>query len=99
MARTISKLCLALYIALSSLINHAACASEPTVKTVNGTYKGLYLPEWQQEAFLGMPYALPPVGELRFARPHYINTSFEGIRNATSYGPAVRALIPSDLQF
>ncbi|ORY59273.1 lipase [Pseudomassariella vexata] len=57
-------------------------------KTLNGTYTGAHLPVWSQDVFLGMPYAQPPLGDLRFRRPQSINTSFasEGVRNATSYG-------------
>ncbi|XP_047112886.1 cholinesterase-like [Schistocerca piceifrons] len=36
-------------------------------------------------AFLGIPYAEPPVGELRFQDPKSAG-SWEGVRNATSYG-------------
>ncbi|KAK7908819.1 Alpha/Beta hydrolase protein [Apiospora marii] len=60
--------------------------SAPTARTVNGTYEGLRLPDWDQDAFLGMPFAQPPVGPLRWRWPQSINTSFEGVRNATAYG-------------
>ncbi|XP_049810114.1 para-nitrobenzyl esterase-like isoform X4 [Schistocerca nitens] len=36
-------------------------------------------------AFLGIPYAEPPLGILRFQAPQRL-TSWEGIRNATQYG-------------
>ncbi|XP_046994831.1 para-nitrobenzyl esterase-like [Schistocerca americana] len=36
-------------------------------------------------AFVGIPYAEPPVGELRFQDPKPAG-SWEGVRNATSYG-------------
>ncbi|KAI0428057.1 alpha/beta-hydrolase [Xylaria sp. FL1042] len=58
----------------------------PTVKTINGTYEGLYLPDWDQDAFLGIPYAQPPVGQLRYRWPLSINESFDGVRKATQYG-------------
>ncbi|KAI0444985.1 alpha/beta-hydrolase [Xylaria telfairii] len=69
--------------ALSERLDHSKA---PTVKTVNGTYEGLYLPDWNQDAFLGIPYAQPPVGQLRYRRPLSVNESFSGIRNATQYG-------------
>ncbi|KAI1434366.1 alpha/beta-hydrolase [Xylaria sp. CBS 124048] len=61
-------------------------AAAPTAKTRNGTYAGLYLPAWEQEVFLGMPYARPPVGELRYRRPQPIDEAFAGVRPATAYG-------------
>ncbi|KAK8139436.1 Alpha/Beta hydrolase protein [Apiospora sp. TS-2023a] len=60
--------------------------SAPIARTLNGTYEGLRLPDWDQDAFLGMPFAQPPVGPLRWRWPQSINASFEGVRNATAYG-------------
>lgn len=54
--------------------------------TKNGTYQGRYLAEYNQDLFLGMPYAQPPVGDLRFRWPQSINTSFDGVRDASQYG-------------
>lgn len=58
----------------------------PTAKTLNGTYQGRYLPEWNQDAFLGIPYAQAPLGNLRFRWPQSINSSFEDVRDASQYG-------------
>jgi len=38
------------------------------------------------EAFLGVPYALPPVGNLRFANPVPINSSNKTVE-AAEFGP------------
>ena len=35
-----------------------------------------------------MPYAQPPVGDLRFRVPRHLNSSWEGVREATSYSAA-----------
>lgn len=59
---------------------------------MNGTYVGKHLGSFNQDAFLGMPFALPPTGERRFQRPHYIDQAFSETRNATSYGPAVSGM-------
>ena len=64
----------------------AVHSSAPSVTVTNGTYVGRYVPEWQQDQFLGIPYAIPPLGPLRFARPRSLNTSFAGTRDATQYG-------------
>ncbi|KAF2097525.1 carboxylesterase [Rhizodiscina lignyota] len=58
----------------------------PTARTRNGTYGGRYIPEWDQDVFLGMPYAQPPLGDLRFRWPRPLNASFSGVRDASQYG-------------
>lgn len=59
----------------------------PLVSLINGTYKGVYNDQYKQEFFLGMPYAQPPVGDLRLRVPQSLNQSWADIRNATDYGP------------
>ncbi|OIW32858.1 carboxylesterase [Coniochaeta ligniaria NRRL 30616] len=71
---------------LLETVQFAFAAVAPQVKTLNGTYQGRYLPEWDQDAFLGLPYAQPPVGPLRYRWPQSINASFEGVRDASNYG-------------
>ncbi|ROV94400.1 hypothetical protein VSDG_05978 [Cytospora chrysosperma] len=61
-------------------------SSAPLATTNNGTYQGRYIPEWDQDVFLGMPYAQPPVDDLRFRRPQSLNSSFDGVRDASEYG-------------
>ncbi|KAK5715926.1 hypothetical protein LTR15_009751 [Elasticomyces elasticus] len=61
--------------------------SAPTAVTKNGTYVGRYEPAYDTDYFLGMPYAQPPVGPLRFHTPVSLNSSWSGTRNATEYGP------------
>ncbi|KAK6078965.1 carboxylesterase family protein [Seiridium cupressi] len=63
-----------------------AQAQAPTAQTLNGTYQGRYLADWDQDAFLGIPYAQPPVGSLRYRWPQSINESFDDVRDATQYG-------------
>ncbi|ELU17243.1 hypothetical protein CAPTEDRAFT_168085 [Capitella teleta] len=38
-------------------------------------------------AFLGIPYAQPPVGPLRFARPILLDSEWNGVLDASEYGP------------
>ncbi|KAJ5765926.1 triacylglycerol lipase [Penicillium odoratum] len=58
----------------------------PTVKTLNGTYAGVHNPYYNQDLFLGIPFAQPPIGDLRLRAPQSLNTSWSGSRNATAYG-------------
>lgn len=60
-------------------------AAAPQVNTLNGTYQGRYLPDWDQDAFLGISYAQPPLGPLRYRWPQSVNTSFDGVRDASTY--------------
>ena len=68
-----------------SVVNGINCTA-PLVTITNGTYVGKFVPEWEQDQFLGIPYAIPPLGPLRFARPKSLNSSFAGVKNATEYG-------------
>ena len=61
-------------------------SAAPSATVKNGTYVGKSVLEWQQDQFLGIPYAVPPLGPLRFAWPESLNSSFTGTRNATQYG-------------
>ncbi|KAF4305073.1 carboxylesterase type b protein [Botryosphaeria dothidea] len=59
----------------------------PAVLTPQGIYyPNTTLPDIDQ--FLGIPYAAPPIGPLRFAAPApYTSGSPRNVVNATSYGP------------
>ncbi|SPO04163.1 related to triacylglycerol lipase II precursor [Cephalotrichum gorgonifer] len=61
-------------------------ASDPTATIKNGTYAGKYVRSLKQDVFLGIPFAQPPVGELRFRNPQPLNESFTETRDAKEYG-------------
>ncbi|TGO78207.1 hypothetical protein BELL_0075g00250 [Botrytis elliptica] len=61
--------------------------SSPTVSVLNGTYYGTYLPTYDEDIFLGIPFAQPPVGALRFNPPQSLNTTWDTPRNAMEYSP------------
>ena len=83
-----SKISLALGLALSaeSLVApiQAQAANDPTVQTNKGPVQGFIKDGVAQ--FLGIPYAAPPVGKLRWlpAQPHQRWTQ---VLDATKYGP------------
>lgn len=59
-------------------------APDPLVsKTTYGDVRGEQRADFT--AYLGIPYAKPPVGELRFAAPE-APASWSGVRSATTYG-------------
>lgn len=62
----------------------ALAAQIPTAALKNGTYTGKYVDSFNQDIFLGIPYAQPPVGDLRFQNPQSLNTSF-GTKQAVDY--------------
>jgi len=72
--------------ALIAALANVLGAEALTAETLNGTYQGRHLPEWNQDLFLGVPFAQPPVGELRYRWPQSLNASFQETRDATEYG-------------
>ncbi|KAK6524832.1 hypothetical protein TWF281_011730 [Arthrobotrys megalospora] len=46
--------------------------TSPKAYIKNGTVTGRYSPEWNQDFFLGVPYAKPPTGDRRFRPPQFI---------------------------
>ena len=74
------KLLLAL--ALLAAAAHAA----DTVKTANGVLAGTLNPATGIRAFKGIPFAQPPLGDLRWKEPQP-PANWTGIRNAGQFGP------------
>ncbi|GAA5865148.1 hypothetical protein JCM3774_002148 [Rhodotorula dairenensis] len=71
-----------------SLARRWALDYKPSVTIKNGTVTGAYLPTFEQDAFLGIPFAQPPVGDLRLRRPQGLNRTFlGGAYEATEYSP------------
>ncbi|KAH7123231.1 Alpha/Beta hydrolase protein [Dactylonectria estremocensis] len=64
-----------------ALPSYDGCA--PVAITRNGTFRGLHLPKFSQDQFLGVPFAQQPVGDLRLRHPVSLNQSWHGVRNAT----------------
>lgn len=60
----------------------------PMATVRNGTFTGRYNAEYDQDYFLGMPFAQPPTGDLRLHNPVSLNTSWDGSADATTFSPA-----------
>jgi para-nitrobenzyl esterase len=56
-----------------------------TVKTEQGKVKGKTINDGKVKAFLGLPYAAPPVNELRWKAPQPV-AKWKGERDATKFG-------------
>ncbi|KAL1861430.1 hypothetical protein VTK73DRAFT_7112 [Phialemonium thermophilum] len=65
-------------------VSSAAGQHDPLVRTKNGTLRGLSLPAFGEELFLGVPFAEPPLGNLRLRHPVPYRSAWDGVRDATS---------------
>ncbi|OTA91318.1 hypothetical protein M434DRAFT_13285 [Hypoxylon sp. CO27-5] len=78
---------------LAAALSRAAVAAalgiraDPVVSVRNGTYEGLYLPAFDQDIFLGVPYAQDTGGRNRFRVPQSLDETWNGTRTAKAYGP------------
>ncbi|KAF4550802.1 Carboxylesterase-like protein 9 [Elsinoe fawcettii] len=57
----------------------------PVVNLKNGSYYGTRQSNYSQDLFLGIPFAQPPIDELRFVNPQSLNQTWEGAWPATNY--------------
>ena len=62
-------------------------------KTENGTVRGLPGTNARITVFKGIPYAAPPVGELRWRAPQPAK-DWEGVRECFEYGPIAMQTTP-----
>src|SRR2546430_472576 len=74
---------LALLLSASVSIAAAQQSSPLQVKTETGIVEGKM--QGSSRAFLGIPYAAPPVGELRWKAPAP-PAAWQGVRDATKFG-------------
>ncbi|PSN30979.1 hypothetical protein C0J52_24734 [Blattella germanica] len=75
---------------LLMFLTYSVCEPNLEVKTKNGIVRGRILkdPRTDKEfyAFSAIPFAKPPVGELRFKAPKPVE-NWSGVRDATKEGP------------
>lgn len=83
---------LAVLVSLRGLVSAAPTPSggygggAPTACVKNGTITGYHQSTYNQDYFLGIPYAQPPVDELRFRVPQSLNSTYDNFE-ATEYSP------------
>jgi para-nitrobenzyl esterase len=62
----------------------SAAPKSPVVATDNGPVRGTTV--GQMQAFLGIPYAAAPIGDLRW-RPPQAHPGWNGVLDASKFGP------------
>jgi para-nitrobenzyl esterase len=87
-ALTLGALVAAVPLASASILGGQAAGSGPVAGTANGAVRGLAVPTsgGAVDEFLGIPYAAPPVGALRWQPPQPA-ASWSGVRDATQFAP------------
>jgi para-nitrobenzyl esterase len=79
-------------------IRAQGAGQEAVVVTVNGSVQGTVEPSGVH-SFRGIPFAAPPVGDLRFKEPQPV-VSWQGVRKAQAFGPrAMQLPIFGDMKF
>ena len=73
-------------VGLMFVLSGVAHSDSLSVKTPQGKVHGKTINDGKVKAFLGLPYAAPPVGELRWKAPQAAG-QWKGVRDATMYGP------------
>ncbi len=69
--------------------------SNPVARVTGGAIEGTFLADHRGAAFRGIPYAAPPVGELRWRDPHPV-TPWKGSRSAQKNPPACAQLLSGE---
>lgn len=79
-----AALCIAVIVALGGWLASSAAVDEP-VRVDSGLVSGVAGADSDVRAFLGIPYAAPPVGRLRW-RPPQSAPHWDGVRKAGQFG-------------
>ncbi len=88
-----------LWAAVAPALVIPARAARLAVKTDKGKVHGLMSADGRVREFLGIPYAAPPVGSLRWAPPRAA-AKWSGVKEATSFGSrCMQPRIYADMRF
>uniref|UniRef100_A0A0K0EB39 Acetylcholinesterase n=2 Tax=Strongyloides stercoralis TaxID=6248 RepID=A0A0K0EB39_STRER len=84
---------------LTFLINSASCYSEPNITTYYGNITGTNITVLGKKMteYLGIPYAFPPIGNLRFKEPleinhNHFNTTYFAVHLASACPQIIRVM-------
>lgn len=92
------KTLLTLSLLTVQLVHLAAAQSAPQAKTANGTLEGVTEASGIR-SFKGIPFAQPPVGDLRWKEPQPAK-NWQGVRKADHFGPrAMQLPVFGDMNF
>ncbi|MCU4163464.1 carboxylesterase/lipase family protein [Carboxylicivirga caseinilyticus] len=79
------------------LLLATACCNEKeqveVVKVCGGLVSGKYLPDTEVFAYKGIPFAKPPVGDLRWKAPQPVD-SWDGVRDCTAFSASAMQFTP-----
>jgi para-nitrobenzyl esterase len=88
-----------LFLSVIALLLSAITAGAEPVKTKSGYVEGTTVAGSNVRVFKGIPFAAPPVGDLRWKAPQP-PASWDGVRKATEYGPrCMQARVYDDMIF
>ncbi|MFL6575885.1 MAG: carboxylesterase family protein, partial [Povalibacter sp.] len=77
----------------------ATCIAGPQIKTATGTIEGIANERSHTNTFLGVPFAQPPVGELRWKPPQPVKP-WQGVRKTDAFAArCMQRPIYSDMNF
>ena len=94
----VSILIISLFMLDISLLAQDKDSFPVQVKIENGTIEGMYNTHTQLQTYLGIPFAKPPVGDLRWKAPQPIE-NWKGVRNTKEFGPRpVQTLVFGDMK-
>src|SRR3974390_2988353 len=89
--------CWSLVLLVMFAVSLFAESTAPQVKTKSGIVEGK--DDGAVHAFLGIPYAAPPVGDLRW-KPPVPAVNWAGVRKATDFGPhCMQGKVFGDMNF
>ncbi|QQL50743.1 carboxylesterase/lipase family protein [Mucilaginibacter ginkgonis] len=87
------------YSLAAALLCAATAFAQPTVKVQNGTLEGISLPKSNITVYLGVPFAKPPLGDLRWREPQPA-ANWAGVRKADHFaGQAMQGRVFADMVF